>query len=140
MNKHPTRRDVMLGVAAAATATALVATPASLLSAADQTPIAQLWGKAEELRAKLAPFKTQIATAERTNIGHLSGWAYLDGDARALGSARHDTLMTLLVSEPQNARDIQLMSAAANDHEMVKSPGLWAIVRVKEVAGHLAAA
>ena len=139
MNKHPTRRDMMLGVAALATATAFVTASSQLLNAATNTPIAQLWAKAESLRGDLGAFSSQIAAAETSRIGGVSGWMYLDGAAYRIGNARYDALVALLKTKPQNANDLALMAKAARDADMLTGPRGWATARVAEGHALLAA-
>ncbi len=134
MNKHPTRRELMLGVAAAATATAFVTASSQFLNAATNTPIARLWAKAESLRGDLGAFKSEIAAAQSSRIGGVSGWMYLDGAAYRIGNARYDALVALLKTKPQNANDLALMAKAARDADMLTGPRGWASARVAE--GH----
>lgn len=140
MKKHPTRREVMLGVAAVATGTAFVTASSTLLNASTDTPIARLWAKAEGLRGQLGAFKSEIAAAETSRIGGVSGWMYLDGAAYRIGNARYDALVALLKSKPQNAGDLALMAKAAQDADMMTGPRGWADARVSEGHAFLAAA
>lgn len=140
MNNRPTRREAILGIAAVATGTAFITASSTLLSASTNTPIAQLWAKAESLKIKLGAFKHEIAAAEMSRSGGVSGWMYLNGAGYKIGNARYDALVAVLKSKPLNASDAAIMAKAAQDVDMQSGPRGWATARVTDGHAFLAAA
>ncbi len=121
-----TRRRALLAGASLAIAPLLKAT-AFATALARQTPIGALWLEAEALKAQMAPASQAIAAAFEN--GGAPGWMRLTGPINALGHRRYDCLIAILKAEPQNAADLAIVDAAANDHDMRHGPRSWALAQ-----------
>ena len=131
---HFDRRGFLAATAASVTALVL---PASAF-AAQSSEIQALWAQAETLKSRMAPFAVEINAAFAA--GGVPGWMRLKGAANALGEARYQALTAILRATPRSSRDVDLMIAASEDHDMVQGPRVWARKQIVRGAGELAAA
>ena len=99
-------------VAAGAVAAIAAASP---VLAAERTPIARAWARAEALRRGLAPHGRAIVAAFRS--GGVPGWMRLKGEAYALGETRYGLIVEILNAAPTSAADLEIQRRAARDPE-----------------------
>jgi len=98
--------------------------PHALAAAAESTPVARLWARAQALKAQMAPFAARIEAACRN--GGTPGWMRLTGKANALGEARYNILIAILKSSPGTIDDLAIIARAAGDADIHGGPRAWA--------------
>ena len=117
-----TRRTIIAGAAAAATAPAVsLASPFGVQPGA--TPIARLWAQAQAHKAALAVHSREIA-AMQANTG--LGWMRLSGPANDIGHARYAALVAILKETPKNIEDLATIARVTRDDDIRNGPALWA--------------
>lgn len=126
------RRAMIAGIGVAAAAPAALAAPA----AKPLTPIARLWRDAENLRAEISAYRSEI---ELASVNGVPGWMRLGGDANRLAEKRYGKLVEILNAPAKNVEDLKIIGQVSMDSDILNGARSWAAERLASAAQTLAA-
>lgn len=115
-----TRRALVAGTAALASAPAFAGTPGG------PTPIARLWTDAQALASKLAAHRGAIAAAAQRTGTSTPGWMRLGGEANRIAEERYGKLVAILSAEPRHPGDLAIIARVSQDPDIQMGARLWA--------------
>lgn len=125
------RRAMIAGLGVAAAAPAAYAAPAKPL-----TPIARLWRDAENLRAEISAYRSEI---ELASVNGVPGWMRLGGDANRLAEQRYTKLIEILNAPAKNVEDLKIIGQVSMDTDILNGARSWAAERLASATLALAA-